>query len=78
MDALHDAVTSQSEPTAPRPEDVNGHVQRARVLYDYDAADLSELSLAADEVSSHRLFVILFTKVLGHCIDFSDHQRLPS
>ena len=52
MDALHDAVTSQSEPTAPRPEDVNGHVQRARVLYDYDAADLSELSLAADEVRS--------------------------
>ena len=27
--------------------------QRARVLYDYDAADMTELSLAADEVSHH-------------------------
>ena len=51
MDTLHNAVTSHEEASAPRAEDVNGHVQRARVLYDYDAADLSELSLAADEVS---------------------------
>ena len=33
----------------------NGH-QRARVLYDYDAKDASELSLMADEVTqSHQL-----------------------
>jgi len=35
----------------------NGH-QRARVLYDYDAKDASELSLMADEVTqSHQLGV---------------------
>jgi hypothetical protein len=31
----------------------NGH-QRARVLYDYDAKDATELSLMADEVTQSR------------------------
>lgn len=38
-------------PSAPSNAVLNDHSgKRAKVLYDYDAADMSELSLVADEV----------------------------
>ena len=45
--------TSQNNPSIciDSPEDPQKEVRKAHVLYDYDAKDVSELSLIADEVS---------------------------
>ena len=46
---------SSSNPTAPTASDFSKQSKKAKVLYDYDAADQSELSLVADEVGFSKL-----------------------
>lgn len=46
-----DLLASPTSPTSPNPTQSNS--RRARVLYDYDAADRTELSLIADEVGNN-------------------------
>ena len=45
-------------PSAPSQAVMNDNSgKRAKVLYDYDAADMSELSLVADEVGGYRRLI---------------------
>ena len=52
---IYTGGSAPSRPPQPPPPGV-GPGQKARLLVDYDAADMTELSLAADEVSISAIF----------------------